>query len=238
MKRVREKEEFERNSAVMYDIFASKYMNAIYPLIADSVLEKTKINRGIVLDLGPGPGYLSIALAKKCKMMDVIGVDLSPEMIKVAIKNVKRENLKNIKFQHSDIHALPFTDNYADLVVSQGSLHHWQDPVQAFKEIYRVLKFQGSAFINDLRRDTSKKVIENVMNFIEEDFKPYFINSVKACYTISELEEILNRANIPNFRIFTGFEQKLLFKYLPMIIKGPIMEPRGGEMHMHIVIKK
>ena len=34
------------------------------------------------------------------------------------------------------------------------------------------------------------------MNFIEEDFKPYFINSVKACYTISELEEILNRAMV------------------------------------------
>jgi len=238
MERISEEEKFEGDSAVMYDLFARKYMNAIYPLVADSALEKTKVNQGIVLDLGSGPGYLSIALAKKCQTMYVIGVDLSPDMIEIAIRNVKRENLKNIKFQNSDIHALPFPDEYADIIVSQGSLHHWRDPVLAFKEIYRVLKFQRFAFINDLRRDTPKKVIENVMNSIEKDFRPYFINSVRASYTILELKKILRVADIPNFKIFTGFEQKLLFKYLPIILRGPIMEPRGGEMSVHILIIK
>jgi SAM-dependent methyltransferase len=42
---------------------------------------------------------------------------------------------------------MPFPDNSVDLVVSRGSIFFWNDPVQGLKEVYRVLRPGGKAYI-------------------------------------------------------------------------------------------
>ena len=47
----------------------------------------------------------------------------------------------------NDAESMPFEDNFADLIVSRGSMFFWNDQTKVFKEIYRVLKPNGMAYI-------------------------------------------------------------------------------------------
>jgi ubiquinone/menaquinone biosynthesis C-methylase UbiE len=63
----------------------------------------------------------------------------------------------------ADAHALPFRDNYADIIVSRGSFHFWKEKEQAFREIYRVLKpgaaaYIGRGFSPNLPVETARKI--------------------------------------------------------------------------------
>jgi ubiquinone/menaquinone biosynthesis C-methylase UbiE len=119
----------------------------------------SKISSGRILDLGTGPGYLPIEIAKNAPSLEVFGIDLSSGMIDIANKNASDLGLSNrVKFQVANVSNLPFDDGFFDLIISTLSFHHWLDPLACFKEIHRVLKKNGEVHIYDLRRDTSKEV--------------------------------------------------------------------------------
>jgi ubiquinone/menaquinone biosynthesis C-methylase UbiE len=106
-----------------------------------------------VLEVGCGPGRLSILLARG-HGLDVTGLDLDPEMIRRARANAERA--ANIggggpTFLVGDVASLPFADRSLDLVVSTLSSHHWNDPTAGLDEIGRVLRTGGRALIWDLR---------------------------------------------------------------------------------------
>jgi ubiquinone/menaquinone biosynthesis C-methylase UbiE len=61
----------------------------------------------------------------------------------------------NATFMQVDAVDMHFPDASFDVVVSTLSLHHWSDPLQVLREIKRVLKPGGTAFILDLRRDAN-----------------------------------------------------------------------------------
>jgi SAM-dependent methyltransferase len=109
---------------------------------------------GRVLDVGCGPGHLSIRLARE-HGLEVTGLDLDPAMIERAQANAERleaEGGGRPSFLVGDVAALPFPDGSFDLVVSTLSMHHWEDPSAALAEIARVLRPGGRALIWDLRR--------------------------------------------------------------------------------------
>jgi SAM-dependent methyltransferase len=109
---------------------------------------------GQAVDLGCGPGQLSLGLAGLAPGLHVTGVDLSEEMIALARENALRARLQHrVSFKQGDGAGLPFPDGSQDLVVSTLSLHHWRNPVQVLDEIARVLRPGGQFLIFDLRRD-------------------------------------------------------------------------------------
>jgi SAM-dependent methyltransferase len=119
----------------------------IYPLIAQQILDDYGITNGICLDIGTGPGYMGIELAKITNL-EVYFVDMDPEALDKAEKNAAECGLDNtLHFVGSDVCAMPFEDNFADLIVSRGSLWFWEDQGKGLQEIYRVLKPGGIAFI-------------------------------------------------------------------------------------------
>ena len=110
--------------------------------------------KGIMVDVGCGPGYLIAVIARAFPQLHIIGVDISEEMMQVATQNLSSLGFsEQVEFRQGDVRNLPFEDNAVDFVVSTFSLHHWQDPEQALQEIYRVLKPEGQFLIFDLRRD-------------------------------------------------------------------------------------
>ncbi len=105
-----------------------------------------------VLEVGCGPGHLTVRMARDHDL-DVIGLDLDPQMIERARANADEHSGtdRSPTFVVGDVAALPFDDASFDIVVSTFSMHHWSDPPAGLREIERVLRPGGRALIWDLK---------------------------------------------------------------------------------------
>lgn len=104
-----------------------------------------------VLDLGSGAGFDCFLAAKKVgKSGKVIGVDMTPQMIKKAKENAKKYNYKNVEFKLGEIEKLPLEKNTVDIIISNCVINLSPDKSKVFKEAFRVLKKEGKMFISDM----------------------------------------------------------------------------------------
>jgi ubiquinone/menaquinone biosynthesis C-methylase UbiE len=106
-----------------------------------------------VLEVGCGPGHLSIRLARQHGLR-VTGLDLDPAMIERARANAEHPgngDERRPSFLVGDVASLAFPDGSFDLAVSTFSMHHWADPTAGLAEIGRVLRPGARALIWDLR---------------------------------------------------------------------------------------
>ncbi len=132
-----------------------------YELVANDVGHYC--NRGRLLDIGTGPGWLLLTLRKLLPDVGIVGVDISPAMVSKARQNIETSgHSESVAVREGAAGALPFADNSFDAVVSTGSIHHWKDPVGGLNEIHRVLKGHGHALIYDLVREMPKAVAREV----------------------------------------------------------------------------
>jgi ubiquinone/menaquinone biosynthesis C-methylase UbiE len=97
-----------------------------------------------VLDVGCGPGSLSIRLARQCR--EVCGVDVTPEMIRVAQEKLT-DAAENVSFHEGDACALPFESHSFDTVMSVNALQTMDQPDAAVAEMRRVLRPGGELLL-------------------------------------------------------------------------------------------
>lgn len=107
----------------------------------------------IGLDIGCGVGYDMELLSKEILNIKIIGIDISSG-IKHALERVKL--YPNINVVEGRIESLPFKNEIFDFVYSMGVIHHASSPNIALKELFRVLKSNGT-FIIFLNKDYSDK---------------------------------------------------------------------------------
>jgi ubiquinone/menaquinone biosynthesis C-methylase UbiE len=100
--------------------------------------------KATVVDLGSGPGDLVRELGRRLPAARVVGVEPFEEMRTLAVA-------KGGEFMHGAAEAIPLRDRSVDLVVSTLSAHHWSDMPASFREVDRVLRAGGEAWIYDLR---------------------------------------------------------------------------------------
>lgn len=142
---LRKPEAIPTPGAIFYDATVAKVLRKPETEIANDIAGK--MGNGAILDLGSGTGYLSIEIARGSPSLQVYGIDLSRQMVKIAISHAK--GVDNARFVFGNVAKLPFEDNSIDLVVSTGASHHWKTPRTVFDECYRVLKPGGEAWIYD-----------------------------------------------------------------------------------------
>lgn len=102
-----------------------------------------------ILDVGCGPGSITIDLARKVPLGYVVGVEYVSDPLDGARLLATSERVSNVKFQVGDIHDLPFPENTFDVVHAHQVLQHIADPVQAFKEMRRVVKQGGIVAVQE-----------------------------------------------------------------------------------------
>lgn len=185
----------------MYDKMQCRLKNKGW-IDTDNII-KAGINKGIALEIGPGPGYLGLEWLKKTSNTRLKAIEISNDMIKIAEKNAKKYELSNrVSYIQGDSQSLPFEDHTFDAVFSNGSLHEWVNPDNIFNEIFRVLKKEGTLFISDLKRDLSffaRWFLHLAAK--PKEMRPGLITSLNAAYTQKEVEMILKKTNFINFSV-------------------------------------
>jgi ubiquinone/menaquinone biosynthesis C-methylase UbiE len=106
-----------------------------------------------VLEIAPGPGYLSIARAK-LGPFKITGLDISQSFVRMASDHAKREGVV-ARFIHGSASDIPLEDGMFDLIVCRAAFKNFSEPLKALNEMQRVLKPGGRALIIDLRKDAS-----------------------------------------------------------------------------------
>jgi ubiquinone/menaquinone biosynthesis C-methylase UbiE len=169
---------------------------------------------GRVLEVAPGPGFLSIEIAKTGKYQ-VTGLEISKTFVEIERANAQEAGVE-IDFQQGDAADLPFEDASFDFVICTAAFKNFTRPAQALSEMYRVLRPHGKALVIDLRHDASRAEINREvegmgLNWINTLFTKWTFSLMllKSAYTEQQIREFLSEAGIPKSRIESsgiGFE--------------------------------
>jgi ubiquinone/menaquinone biosynthesis C-methylase UbiE len=102
-----------------------------------------------LLDVGCGPGNLTVDLAARVAPGAVVGVDRSEKVIELAREEAAGAGATNVTFQVADAYALPFEDGSFDVAHAHQLLQHLGDPVAALRELRRVVRPGGVVAVRD-----------------------------------------------------------------------------------------
>lgn len=178
--------------AADYDAMDFTAVNAAF---ADDCL--TAVGRvTTLLDVGTGTARIPIELAKRSSSLQIIGVDLSDEMLKIGRANIAAAGLADqITLFLVDAKGMPFEDGTFDAVVSNSIVHHIPDPTPCFQEIIRLAKPGGAIFIRDLFRPPDRGTLDQLVATYAGNDTPHqrqlFADSLHAALTVDEVRSIV-----------------------------------------------
>src|SRR5690349_16545876 len=114
-----------------------------FPKDVDRIASLIPPRRGLILDLACGPGTFTRRIARRFPQSNVIGFDLSPQMLARAVRLTRNERLDNACYMRGSALSLPFKPETFDAVTCCGALQLFSNHDRAMGEIARVLKLKG-----------------------------------------------------------------------------------------------
>jgi len=154
------------------------FVNVFIFVIRTKVVSVTNTGKGSkILDVATGTGKQAFAFGERG--YDVVGIDLSKDMLKVASKKNK---YRNVKFEVADAASMPFEEDCFDVSCISFALHDMPLSIRekVLGEMVRVTKLKGTLVIVDyaLPRDKIRRyLIYRFISFYESKYYPEFIGS-------------------------------------------------------------
>lgn len=102
-----------------------------------------------LLDVGCGPGTITVEFADRLTAGEVIGIDYVADIVDKAAADPAAQDRTNLRFAVGDVYALDFDDDSFDIVHAHQVLQHVSDPVAALREMRRVVKPDGIVAVRD-----------------------------------------------------------------------------------------
>lgn len=109
-----------------------------------------------ILEVAPGPGYVSVELARRG--MTVTGLDISRTAVEIATDYARAQG-STARFRQGDASAMPFGAGSFDRIVCQAAFKNFTEPLAALNEMHRVLRTGGTAVIQDMWGDATSSDI-------------------------------------------------------------------------------
>jgi SAM-dependent methyltransferase len=106
-----------------------------------------------VLDVGCGPGAITLGLAEAVTPAEVVGVDLQPAQVDQARALAAERHVTNVRFEVASMYELPFPNGSFDAVLATGVLIGLREHVPALRELRRVLRPEGFVGVRDADMD-------------------------------------------------------------------------------------
>ena len=162
---------------------------------------------GTALDLGCGPGDITLRLARALPQWSVEGWDASEAMLKYGYQAVEQAGLQNritlkkvhVPQSNTDCDTKSDTKPYP-LIFSNSLLHHLADPLVLWSEIHRQGAKATSVFVMDLMRpdnlDTATHFVDQYAQGEPQVLQRDFFNSLLAAYRMDEVEEQLQKTGL------------------------------------------
>jgi ubiquinone/menaquinone biosynthesis C-methylase UbiE len=187
---------------------AQSYLDQIDDTFVEHALRLVQgKERGRALDIGTGPGQIVLKLARRLKLWKFLAVDRSSNMIAQARANLDtaKEAAGRVEFHNADGNRLAFPDASFHLVMCNSVLHHMAEPRNLLCEIARVAKPGAAILLRDLRRPRRLAFRLHVRwhgrHYTGAMYKLYK-DSVRAAYTLPELQALLDSSPLPGARVF------------------------------------
>jgi ubiquinone/menaquinone biosynthesis C-methylase UbiE len=161
------------------DSFKKPLLQLLLPIIKKYIAPSSRI-----ADIGCGPGYEAIELSKMAYKNEVVCVDLSAEMIRLAYRNAKEKTISNISFHQFDAEVMPsLFYNKFDGIFCQFSFIYFQNPTKVADNFFQLLKNGGIVFLvhpdksvaNQLSFQSAKAAMPSLVSYYnKEDINAIF----------------------------------------------------------------
>ena len=158
-----------------------------------------------VLEVAPGPGYLSIELAKRG--FTVTGVEISGDFVAIEKHNADKAGV-NVDFKQGNASDMPLPDGTFDFIICSAAFKNFSEPLKALNEMHRVLKPDGTVLIIDMNYDATNEDIDAEMQksgmkgfdrwFVKLSFKTFLKSGA---YTKAGFEELIAQTNFASHKI-------------------------------------
>ncbi len=157
-----------------------------------------------VLDLGSGAGFDCFLASRQVGPTgQVIGVDMTPEMLSRARQNAENGGFTNVSFRLGEIEHLPVADQSVDVIVSNCVINLSPEKPQVFREAFRVLKPGGRLAISDMVTSTALPLE------IQQDLALY-TGCIAGAASIVDLKAMLTDAGFEQIQVEPKDSRQLL----------------------------
>jgi len=176
-----------------------KKFNDLYEYLAFVVQRHSSSSHPFILDLGAGPGLLSVEIFRKMPQATIIGIDPLIKMLQLAKGNVKNADYQTFEPVIGVSENIPLKNNTVDIIASRFSLPYWTKPKKSFQEMMRVLKPGGKVVLEALNRDfPTWKLwlikIRMLFNRAGRDVTKYHVDAYKLAHTVEQVEQFFTDA--------------------------------------------
>jgi ubiquinone/menaquinone biosynthesis C-methylase UbiE len=160
---------------------------------------------GMILDVGTRVGLIPLKILWQNENFYAIGLDASGAMIERARETAAAWGVEERAFfQVGDARKMRLKTGYFDLVVSDSTLHAFDDPLSVLREINRVLKPKGGLLIRDLQRPSRfqmKQKIEQGTARYGIRMRDHVATALRAAFTREEMEDLLKSCGLERLQL-------------------------------------